>query len=162
MQQTLNPYGKILGDRVAPEVMAETPTRLKNLAGVLTGDKLNQSYAPGKWTAREILCHLADCEVAFAFRLRQAVAEQDHVIQPFNQDAWATKYKEGDAPQALEVFSVLRTWNLAFVKNQGEGVLTKPVTHPERGAMTFQTILQTIAGHDLNHLGQLETIAGGN
>ncbi len=162
MHETLNPYRNFLGARDPLEVMAATPDTLRSLAGQLLGPKINLSYAPGKWTARQILCHLADCEIAFAFRLRQAAAEKDHIIQPFDQDAWSAHYADGDPAQALEVFSVVRGWNVAFVNNQPEGILNKSVTHPERGAMTFGTILQTMGGHDLNHLGQLETIAGQN
>ncbi len=54
--------------------------------------------APGKWNAREIVCHLADTELVFAFRLRQAIAEPDHIVQPFDQDKWASNYAAYDLP----------------------------------------------------------------
>jgi hypothetical protein len=154
-----NPYSDLLGSRDPQEVMASTPRRLEDLPA-LTGEKADLSYAPGKWTAAQILAHLADCEIAFGFRLRQAIAEKNHVIQPFDQDSWARATGSSDPVQSLAVFVNLRRWNLAFVKQQEASAFNRMVIHPQRGTMTFSTLVQTIAGHDLNHLAQLESIAG--
>jgi hypothetical protein len=95
----------------------------------------------------------------FAFRLRQTLAEPHHVIQPFDQDRWARVYGAFDARSALEVFRAVRNWNLKLIESLPQESLGKSVTHPERGDMTFQTIFETMAGHDINHLGQIEAIA---
>ena len=112
--------------------------------------------APGKWSPAEIACHLADCELAFGFRLRQTLAEENHVIQPFDQEKWAAAYSRIPVAQALATFAALRNWNLLLIENAFLTPPTKLVTHPERGAMTFKTIVETMAGHDLNHLAQLK------
>ena len=154
----LNPYATHLGSRNAREVIAETPTRLYELIANL-GASANQTPAPGKWSAREIACHLADCEVVFAFRLRQAIAEDGHVVQPFDQEKWAKNYASYDAGLALRVFSTLRGWNITFLSTVTELQLVKRFTHPERGEMSFQVLVETMAGHDLNHLKQVEAIS---
>ena len=161
MTELANPYAAHLGDRPAREVIAETSAKLRSLLRALSPAKLERSYAPGKWTARIILCHLADCEVAFSFRLRQTLAEQNHVIQPFDQDAWAQPYKSSSlqAQAAVEVFAALRAWNVALFDGLPPESWSKPVRHPERGDMIFRTIVETMAGHDLNHRRQLEAIA---
>ena len=64
------------------------------------------------------------------------------------------------ASQALNVFSAMRGWNLQLLKTVTPQATARKVTHPERGAMTFQTIVETMAGHDLNHIAQLQRIAG--
>jgi uncharacterized damage-inducible protein DinB len=153
-----NPYQKFLGDRNPQEVIAATPEHLAAIIQQLGPDSLERSYAPGKWSARQILCHLADCEIAFAFRLRQALAEDHHLIQPFDQEGWAKQYTALEAQQALNVFSALRGWNLALLQTVSSTDSAKPVSHPERGEMTFQTLVETMGGHDLNHLKQLQTI----
>jgi hypothetical protein len=138
----LNPYsGHVSGEPL--DVIEETPRR----------------PAPGKWSARDIVAHLADAEVAFAFRLRQTLAEDHHVIQPFDQDGWAKSYPGADARLALAALSALRAWNIALIRSVKPADYSKPVTHPERGTMTFQTIVETMAGHDRNHLKQVEAIA---
>ncbi len=105
------------------------------------------------------MCHLADTEITFGFRFRQALAEPHHTIQPFDQDAWARNYASLDAERAIETFSALRKWNLELLAQTPKEAYSKPLRHPERGEMTFQTLVETMAGHDLNHLKQLEKLA---
>lgn len=155
----MNPYASFLGGRDPLQVIAATPKRLEDLAAALGPKGLKRSLAPGKWSAREILCHLADCESVFAFRLRQALAEEHHVIQPFDQDKWASTYSAYEARAALAVFSAVRQWNLALIGTATPAMLSKTLNHPERGEVTFRVLIETMAGHDLNHLRQLDTIA---
>jgi len=150
----LNPYASYLGERDPLIVIQATAGELAKLATTP-----GRTPSPGKWDIRQILCHLADCEIVFAFRLRQAAAEDRHVIQPFNQDLWAGAYGAYEAAVALDVFRTLRQWNLKFIAAQPAAVFAKEVTHPERGTMTFRTIVETMAGHDLNHLGQVAALA---
>jgi DinB superfamily len=149
----LNPYATFLGDRDPLTVIAETPGRLSELASAPA-----TAPPPGKWDVRQILCHLADCEITFAFRLRQAVAEEHHTIQPFDQDRWAAAYAAYDVAGALAVFRALREWNLRFLSMQPPAVQEKLVTHPERGTMPFRVLIETMAGHDVNHLRQIERL----
>jgi hypothetical protein len=155
----MNPYAAQLGQQDPLAVIESTPGELAKLVEVLGSGGLKKSLGPGKWNAREILCHLADTEIAFAFRLRQALAETHHVIQPFDQDAWARSYASCEARVALEAFAGLRRWNVGLIRNLPSETMSKTLTHPERGAMTFRVLVETMAGHDLNHLGQLKTIA---
>jgi len=149
----LNPYESFVSGQNPQEVIAATPDRLAQLATLP-----QRPPAPGKWDVREVLCHLADTEIAFAFRLRQSVAEDHHTIQPFDQDKWAIPYAAYDVGGALEVFRALRRWNLKFIGAQPAGMFERPVSHPERGQMTFQTVVETMAGHDLNHIKQIECL----
>jgi hypothetical protein len=156
----LNPYAAHVGDRTPLDVIAETPKRLAQLVETIGPERLEVPPAPGKWSARDILAHLADGEVALSFRLRQTLAEDHHVIQPFDQDLWAKSYPSCDARLALAALTALRAWNVALISAVKPADLSKPVTHPERGTMTFQTIVETMAGHDRNHIKQIEAIAG--
>jgi len=156
----MNPYAKYLGERDPLAVIAGTAGKLAALAERLGPEALHRSPAPGKWSAAAILCHLADCEVVFAYRLRQALAEPHHVIQPFDQDVWASGYEQADAASALAVFTAVRRWNLALFGRLTAADLDKRLSHPERGEMSVRTVLETMGGHDLNHLAQVERIAG--
>ncbi len=160
MATSLNPYAGYLGNSKPNEVIADTARRLAELVARLGPDGIERTYAPGKWTAREVVCHLADTEIAFAFRLRQTLAEPHHIIQPFDQEVWAKNYTSIPAQAALDTFAALRNWNLKLIEAAGTQALSKTVSHPERGDMTFQTILEIMAGHDRNHLRQLEAVAG--
>lgn len=155
----LNPYAKFLDGRPLEAILSATPHEIANKLQMIGPDRASEPPAPGKWSPAEIVCHLADCEIAFAFRLRQTLAEDHHVLQPFDQDKWAAPYKGIPAKEALAAFSAIRQWNLKLISKTLPESAAKPVTHPERGAMTFQTIVETMAGHDLNHLAQLKRIA---
>jgi hypothetical protein len=155
----LNPYDRFLDARPLKTILAATAGQLASLIADIGPEKIAVSPAPGKWSPAEIVCHLADCELAFGFRLRQTLAEDDHVIQPFDQEKWAATYSGIGADKALAAFSAMRNWNLLLISTGLRKAANKTVTHPERGTMTFGTIVETMAGHDLNHLGQLQRIA---
>lgn len=151
-----NPYATYLGTRDAQETIAETPVKLERIFHVI-GEKADAAVAPGKWSPREILCHLADCEIVFAFRLRQAAAMDHHTIQPFDQDKWASAYGRYDVAEAMAAFSSVRSWNIAFIQGVDAAGFEKTLNHPERGDMSFRTVVETMGGHDINHLKQLES-----
>jgi hypothetical protein len=155
----LNPYEKFLDGRALDTILAATPAEIGKLIMAIGPEHENTPPAEGKWGAAQIVAHLADCELVFGFRLRQTLAEDAPVIQPFDQDKWAKTYLGVPAKQALEVFSALRGWNLRLIGLALPGSGDRPVTHPERGKMTFLTIVETMAGHDLNHLEQLKRLA---
>src|SRR4051812_43939746 len=155
----LNPYAKFLDGRPLETILGSTSHEIANKLQMIGPDRTTEQPAAGKWSPAEIVCHLADCEIAFGFRLRQALAEDHHVLQPFDQEKWAAHYKDFSAKDALAAFTALRNWNLLLIKRSLASSASKPITHPERGTMTFQTIVETMAGHDLNHLAQLKRIA---
>jgi hypothetical protein len=151
-----NPYATHLAKRDPIAVLSDTPERLRAAVSGRSRPQLEQPIAPGKWNRKQILCHLADCEIAFGFRLRQAMAEDKHVIQPFDQDLWAKEYPALDAQDALAAFCANRAWNLALIRTLSEDELRKHLIHPERGEMDIHGLIETFAGHDLNHLKQVE------
>jgi DinB superfamily len=159
----MNPYVErilgLLGDRPVLESLGHTASRIESLAGALDAGRMEKSYAPGKWTAREILAHVADCEVGIGFRLRQALAEENYPAQPFDQDRWASRYAGLDGATALRSFVALRAWNLALIRSLRPQDLERPYVHGERGPESVALMIKLLAGHDLNHLAQLEQIA---
>ena len=158
----VNPYDKFLDGRPLEEILHATINTLPALLAKIGAERSQHSPAPGKWSPAEIIAHLADCEIVFAFRLRQTLAEDGPTIQPFDQEKWAATYEGIGAGQALGVFTSVRNWNRRLIAAALPTAAGRTVTHPERGTMTFQTIVETMAGHDLNHIAQLERIAGQN
>ena len=155
-----NPYAKFQAGRDPIAIIASTHAQLSKLAERLPEDQLALRPPMGKWNAREIVAHLADCELVFSFRLRQTLGEDHPTLQPFDQDRWATRYANCDMASALRLFGAARNWNLLLLAGVSEAERTRPVTHPERGTTTLWTIVETKAGHDLNHLQQVERLTG--
>ena len=159
----INPYAKYLAGQDPLPILFATAERLYTHTAPLSPEQIDRSPAPSKWSIREIVAHLADCEISFSFRLLQTLApgpdQPHHVIQPFDQDAWARHYAAYDLSSALDLFQAARNWNLHLLGTVSESDRHRAVTHPERGTMTFWNIVETMAGHDINHLLQLERIA---
>lgn len=154
-----NPYASFLDERPVEAILTATPDALRSLIAEIGYADVETRPAPGKWSPSEIACHLADTEMVFAFRLRQILTEDNPPIQPFNQDKWAASYLGLSADQAVDVFASVRGWNLELIESSLPAAAERAATHPERGVVTFQGLVETLAGHDLNHLSQLRKIA---
>jgi len=151
----------LVGDRDPLAVLAATPSRLEDLYWELKDKKLGSSFGEGKWTVRQVLAHLVDAEAAMGFRIRLALAVDHPTIQPYDQDAFIGVYGTIDAGLAVEVFRSLRSWNLEVIRPLTPEQKARGTFHPERGEESLAQMIAMLAGHDLNHLAQLERIARG-
>lgn len=148
-----------LGDRPAMDSLRETRDEIEALSNSIAMEsRWGISYGEGKWTARELISHLADTEMVIGFRMRQVVAMNDAVIQPIDQNAWARGYQAANPRLAVPAFLSLRNWNLSFLKGLPPSAWERPYHHPEQGDLTFSILVRLLAGHDINHLAQLEKI----
>ncbi len=155
----MNPYAAWLDGRDPVTIIQETAGALRAAAEThAAAGTTDLPRAEGKWSFRQVLAHMADTEIVFAMRLRQSLAEDHHIIQPFDQDAWARGYTGADLATALAVFATVRAWNVQFIQAQPEAAFDKLLSHPERGTMTFRTLVETMAGHDRNHLEQIRPL----
>jgi hypothetical protein len=156
----INPYARFLDGRPMETILAATAPEIAAHLMAIGPEKAAAAPAPGKWSPAETICHLADCEIVFAFRLRQALAEDaPTLLRFFDQDKWAAIYPGISAAEALAAFSAFRKWNLGLIHGALPAAANKPVTHPEWGTITFLTLIESMAGHDLNHLAQLAKLA---
>jgi hypothetical protein len=164
MQETPRAYIERMlkqsGGKDPRKVQAATAAKLNRLIRRAPSAKLRKRPAPGKWSAGEILAHLADCEIVTGWRMRQILGAPGSPIQPFDQDAWAAAghYEKRDARKSLELFRVSREANLALLKSLSPEQWKHHGMHAERGVETIEHIVRMMAGHDLNHLGQVERL----
>ena len=165
MQETAQQYiQRILGHvegQDAIKVQRGTAAKLKKAIHRLTPKQLKSRPAPDKWSIAEILAHLADAEIVASWRMRLIVGASGTTIQPFDQDVWASVFQYGkrDAKQSLEVFRTLRENNLAMLKALPKEAWDNYGMHMERGKETIAHLARMFAGHDTNHLKQVEGIA---
>jgi hypothetical protein len=142
------------------KVQAAMAAKLKRLISRAASAKLRKRPAPGKWSASEILAHLADAEIAISWRIRQILSTPGVTLQAYDQNAWAEggRYEKRDARKSLELFRALREANLALLKSLTPAQRKLHGMHAERGVETIDHITQMMAGHDLNHLAQVERL----
>jgi DinB family protein len=144
------------------KVEAGTAKKLERLIKAVPASKLRKRPAPGKWSVGEILAHLADSEIVRGWRMRQILGAPGTPIQAFDQDMWAAAghYEKRDPRKSLETFRVLREANLALLKSLTPEQWKHHGMHAERGVETIEHISRMEAGHDINHLSQIERILG--
>ncbi len=154
------PYSKYLAGRDPIDAMADSIQRIRATVGSWDAAAFERSYAPGKWTARQILIHLVHAEVALGTRARMALTTPGYTAQPFDQDAWLACESAVPASEALDALVALATMNRTFFQSLSAADRQKTMTHPEYGAISVDWVIHTIAGHEINHLLQLQQIAG--
>jgi len=165
MQETAEQYiHRILGyveGQDAIKVQRTTASKLKKLTQGLTPKQLKWRPEPAKWSIAEIIAHLADAEVVASWRMRSVIGENGITIQPFDQDSWASvfEYQKRDAKRSLEVFRVLRENNLAMLAEIPKETWDNYGMHLERGKESIAHLARMFAGHDTNHVLQIEGIA---
>jgi len=165
MQETAQQYiQRILGYIEGKEplrVQQETPKKLQKLIKPLSKSQLTRQPEPGKWSIAQILAHLADAELVGSWRMRQVLGNNGVTIQAFDQDVWADvfAYARRDPKVSLETFRLLRENNLRMLKGLPTSLWENYGMHQERGKETLTHIVRMFAGHDLNHLAQVEKIA---
>lgn len=155
------PYSSDLGSREPVAAMRETAERVRALAASWTPDRFERSYAAGKWTARQILMHLAQSELALGTRARMALSTPNYTAQPFDQDLWMNREPPLSGPAALEAFVTIARMNAALFGSLSAADRATALSHPEFGTLTVDWIIHQMAGHQIHHLRQLETISAG-
>jgi hypothetical protein len=142
------------------KVQGSTASKLKKLTHGLTPKQLKRQPEPGKWSIAEILAHLADTEIVASWRMRSIIGSDGITVQPFDQDVWASVflYALRDAKHSLEVFRVLRDNNLMMLKALPRDAWERHGMHQERGKETIAHVVRMFAGHDTNHVLQMERI----
>jgi DinB superfamily len=150
----------LLGTQNPVQVLADTPAALRRALEQIPPVQLGTREAPGKWSTRMVLAHLADSELVGAFRLRMILTHDRPAIAAYDQDLWAArlKYEHSDAAASLERFTVLRHANLSLWANLSSAELARVGLHAERGEESLEQMRRLYAGHDLAHLHQLSRI----
>lgn len=156
---TKNPYAEDLGTLDALKALADTPKKIQRLTSKWTRRQWEKSYAPGKWSARRVLVHLAQTEMALTTRVRYAASQDGYVAQPFNQDAWLSLDDHVDGATALAAYLALRRLNVALFKGLTPAERKRTFKHPEYGDLTALWVAEQLAGHDIHHLKQLQRIS---
>ncbi|HXB20628.1 MAG TPA: DinB family protein [Candidatus Solibacter sp.] len=141
-------------------VQRETPKKLAALIRRLDKKRLTKRPAPEKWSIAEIVAHLADAEIVAGWRLRQILSTNGTTIQSFDQNAWASTFRYGrqDTKQSLATFQALREYNLAVLKSVPKALWENYGMHQERGKESVAHLVRMLAGHDVNHVQQVEKI----
>lgn len=151
---------EVLGEREPLDVLAELGGWLERRLEGVPDAALRRAEAPGKWSALEVVQHLADSDLVFGFRLRMILTADRPPLQGYDQDGWAAtlRYRDGALADALAQLEVLRAANLRVLRRLGPEELERTGVHGERGAESLGHLTKLMAGHDLVHRRQIERV----
>jgi len=164
MQETAQQYRQRMLNNIDGQqpvkVQAATAGRLARAMRGASRQKLARRPAPGKWSVNEILAHLADAEIVIGYRMRAIAGAPGSPIQAYDQDAWAAagNYAAQDAKKSLALFRALREANLEWLRRLRPEQWKHHGMHSERGEESIEMTVNMIAGHDVNHLKQVEAL----
>jgi hypothetical protein len=144
-------------------IQAATAKRLERLIKGVPASKLRQRPAADRWSASEILAHLGDAEIVIGFRMRLILGAPGTPIAAYDQNSWVASghYDQRDPRKSLEQFRVVREGNLALLTSLTPEQWKHYGIHAERGQETIEHVVRMTAGHDINHLQQIERILPG-
>src|SRR4051812_5019805 len=164
MPETAQQYTeRLVGYLQGKDALRSQQQAPRKLAALLKGRKkqhLTRRPAPGKWSIAEIVAHMADAEIAISWRLRQILSTDGVALQAYDQDSWAAAFNYGRraANDSLAQYTALRNANVELLKSVPRRAWDNHGMHAERGRETVTHMVRLAAGHDLNHLQQIERI----
>ena len=164
MQETTEQYTARISGYVQGKdhfkILQATVKKLKSLVGRAPRNRLLKPSAPGKWSVTEILAHLAESELVFGYRLRLVLGANGTPVQAFDQNQWQANagYLKKDPKQTFEFFQTLRENNIALLKSLSKEHWDYYGMHQERGRESIARMVELYAGHDVNHLQQIESL----
>lgn len=142
------------------EAQAQSPGVIAELIAEIPAERLRARPAPDKWSVGEILAHLAEDEMATAWRYRQMVEHNGGGLAGFDQDIWAKmgNYAGRDPQDSLRLYRLLREANLDFLRGLSAEQWDCFGLHAERGRITVRELATHMVGHDANHVEQIRKI----
>ncbi|MGD0213368.1 MAG: DinB family protein [Terriglobales bacterium] len=164
MSETVQQYTqRILGNVEGQDpikILATTPKKLARLIEGIPPAKLRKRPAPEKWSVAEILAHLGDVEIVIGWRIRSILGDPGTSVQAYDQNAWVVSghYEKRDPRKSIELQRVVREANLALLKSLSPGQWKHFGQHSERGQESIEHVVRMVAGHDINHIQQIERI----
>ena len=149
---------EVLGDRDPLEVLAELDAWLDRRFSGVPAETLKRPEKPGKWSAADVVQHLADSELVLGFRMRMILTEDRPAIQGYDQDEWARTYPEVPLAEARAQLRALRAANLRVLRRLGPAEMERVGMHSERGPESLRHLIKLMGAHDLVHRRQIDRV----
>lgn len=143
------------------EAAEKSPKQVAAAVSGLPAKVLSYKPAPDKWCIQEILGHLADIEIVYAYRLRQMLADKKPVFAPMDQDDWARNlgYLETPPAELVALYGLNRHANLRLLQHLKSTDLGKSAYHPEtKKEFTVAELIERMGTHGASHLAQIERL----
>lgn len=127
----------------------------------LDAHQLQHPYRPGGWTVAQVVHHLADSHQNGLIRLKLALTEQQPIIKPYDEGAWAMLPDYIHTPINISItllHSLHRKW-VEILEHMQENDWKRDFYHPEaKVIMNLDQHLVNYAWHGKHHLAHIENL----
>ena len=139
------------------ESLRKGPKRMKKLLKDYSEKQLAKQPAPGKWSAKEVMAHMADGEVILGARIRFIAAMDNPSIPGYDQDRFVERLgiDKVKTKALVDAFTNMRAINVALLERLPKEAFARVGHHSERGIESVETMVTMYAGHDFLHEAQL-------
>lgn len=130
------------------------PAILAYAVSDLSREQQQARPGPGDWSIGELVVHLLDTDLVYADRMKRLIAEDDPVLQGFDETAWASRlgYQESSVEEAVSLLAGNRRWMTPILRRLADADFARKGQHSERGRMTLAEVLATVTNHLDHHL----------
>ena len=149
----------LVGDDDPAEVQASTPTALRaRVTSAEEAGMLRSRPAQGEWSVVELVGHLLDAEIFASARYRMILGHDGPRLEGYDQDlvAAASGHRDADPERLLTAWEGLRRANLDLWARSTPERRGREGVHLELGPSTFEVLFVEMAGHDREHLAQID------
>jgi hypothetical protein len=143
------------------ETIAATPSRMREAAGALSEQQLDTPYREGGWTARQVIHHVPESHMNAYIRFKLALTENDPVIKPYDEAAWARLNDVPAAPieASLDLLEALHRRWVVLMQGMSEADWKRAYIHPEAGRrVPLEEVLALYAWHSDHHLSHVKSV----
>jgi len=135
----------------------------ENLAGHVRGlsdAQLATPYRDGGWTVAQVVNHMADSHMNAYLRTRWALTETGYVVKPYDEKMWAelADSRALDVAPSLDILRGVHTRWVTLLRSMSDADFARPMTHPERGPIAIDWLVQLYAWHGRHHTAHITAL----
>lgn len=129
------------------------PLLLRNVVAGMTPAQIDAAPIPGKWSTRQVICHLADAELLYADRFKRIIAEDQPPLRAMDPDVYVARLAcpERDLVVEMETIDIVRRHMAGILDTLQDADFQRTGVHSADGPLTLQTLLERITRHIPHH-----------
>jgi uncharacterized damage-inducible protein DinB len=134
------------------------PAELRSAIAGMSPAQIDAAPVPGKWSTRQVICHIADFEPVYADRMKRVIAENEPTMFGGDPDVFAAKlaYAERDIEEELNLIEAVRRHVARILKTLPDEAFQRRGIHSEAGPRTLEKLLASVTNHIPHHVKFIE------
>jgi len=130
------------------------PDELRQAIAGMSAAEIDAAPIPGKWSTRQIICHIADFEPVYADRMKRVIAEENPPLLGGDPDLFAAKlaYDQRDLEEEFQLMTAVRQHTARILKTLSPEQFQRTGIHSRDGELSLATLLDRITNHIPHHI----------